>query len=131
MVKLYPKGGNRKAMYNYFMLVGRICTDIEVREVGEGKRVVNLILAVNRDFKNMDGTYTTDFFRVSLWEFLADLANDCLKKGAMVGIKGRLLPKKETISSGATITVVELIGERVVFFDSLTKGEISSTEIEG
>ncbi len=106
-------------MYNYFMLIGRICTDIEIKEVGEGKKVVNLVLAVNRDFKNMDGTYVTDFFRISLWEFLADLANDCLKKGAMVGIKGRLCPKKETISNGTVINVSELIGERVVFFDSL------------
>ncbi len=120
-------------MYNYFMLIGRICTDIEIREVGEGKKVVNLVLAVNRDFKNMDGSYTTDFFRVSLWEFLADMAKECLRKGSMVGIKGRLSPKKETISSGATITTSELIGERVVFFDSSynSNEEASDTKIEG
>lgn len=117
-------------MYNYFMLIGRICTDVEIREVGEGKKVVNLLIAVNRDFKNMDGTYTTDFFRVSLWEFLADLAKDCLKKGARVGIKGRLMPKKETIANGAVINVTELVGERVVFFDSSSQDKLESLEKE-
>ncbi|HIT43907.1 TPA: single-stranded DNA-binding protein [Candidatus Avacholeplasma faecigallinarum] len=116
-------------MYNYFMLIGRICTDIEIKEVGEGKKVVNLLLAVNRDFKNMDGTITTDFFRVSLWEFLADIANDCLKKGAMVGIKGRLVPKKETTANKTVITVTELVGERIVFFDSLNNPK-DMTQVE-
>ena len=121
-------------MYNYFMLIGRICTDIEIKEVGDGKRVVNLLLAVNRDFKNMDGTLTTDFFKISLWEFLADLANDCLKKGQMIGIKGRLHPKKEILASGATIITTDLIGEKIVFFDSNGNSigeKPSDTEIEG
>lgn len=121
-------------MYNYFMLIGRICTDIEVREVGDGKRVVNMILAVNRDFKNLDGTITTDFFRISLWEFLADIANDCLKKGKMVGIKGRLHPKKEMIEEGKYFHTTDLIGEKIVFFDSNGNSigeKPSDTEIEG
>lgn len=120
-------------MYNYFMLVGRICTDIEIKEVKDGKRVCNILLAVNREFKNMDGSISTDFFNISLWEALAEVAKDYFKKGAMIGIKGRIYPKKEESKSGYNIMANELIGERIVFFDNqiLSKDDTVSSEIEG
>ena len=102
-------------MCNYFFLVGRVCNDIELKVVGDGKKVVNLFLATTRDFKNMDGTYSTDFFPIALWEFMAEVAVDVLKKGSIVGIKGRLASKKETLASGAVITTTELVGEKIVF----------------
>lgn len=120
-------------MYNYFMLIGRVCNDIEIKEVKDGKRVCNLRIAVNKEFKNIDGSISTDFFSISLWEALAEVANDYLKKGTMVGIKGRILPKKEENKSGSLITVNELIGDRIVFFDNhtLSKDNTVTTEIEG
>lgn len=120
-------------MYNYFMLVGRICNDIEIKEVKDGKRVCNLRIAVNKEFKNVDGSISTDFFNVSLWEALAEVAKDYFKKGIMVGIKGRILPKKEEIQSGLFINVNDLIGDRIVFFDnhSLSRDDTVTTESEG
>lgn len=100
-------------MYNYFMLIGTIVKDIEIKEVEDGKKVVGLVLAVQRPFASMDGTYATDFFHISLWEFLADYAQEKLKTGLKVAIKGRLLPKLITLESGAKIYNYNLIGERV------------------
>lgn len=120
-------------MYNYFMLIGRICNDIEVQEVSEGKRVVNLRLAVNREFKNVNGEYITDFFNISLWEFLADVANDHFRKGALVGIKGRISQREVTLEGGTKIKVPDLVGERIVFFGDAPaqRTEKNDTEIEG
>jgi len=117
-------------MYNYFLVIGRICNDIEVVQLGDGRKVVNITLAVNRDFKNTDGAYSTDFIKISLWEFLADVANDNLKKGRIIGVKGRLYPKFETLQSGAVITVHELIGERIIFYDSLNTITDEASDIE-
>ncbi len=100
-------------MYNYFMLIGTVCKEIEVKEVLDGKRVVNLVLACLRPFPNQDGIRTTDFFNISCWEFLADLANDYLKVGSHVAIKGRLVPKLITLDTGAKIYVYEPVGERI------------------
>ena len=108
-------------MYNYFMLIGRIVNDIEIKEYEGGKRVVNLCLLVTRPFKNYEGNYDTDLINVSLWEFMADFALERLKNGCKVGIKGRIAPRKVTLVDGVTISVMDLIGERVLFFDNLSQ----------
>ena len=114
-------------MYNYFMLIGKIVNDIEIREYEGGKRVVNLCLLVTRPFKNFEGNYDSDFLNISLWEYLADLAVERLKNGTKVGIKGRISPRKVTLQDGVTISVMDLIGERVMFFDNANQTQ----EIEG
>ena len=122
-------------MYNYFMLVGDFTNDIELLEVGDGKKVVNLNLAVQRDFQNSEGGYNTDYFRVSCWEFVADVAKECLKKGAKVAIKGRMVTKKMEISD-KTYHTTELYGERIIAFsnkgsyDKLDKKVNESENIE-
>lgn len=121
-------------MYNYFMLMGTVCKDIEVKEVSDGKRVVSLILACQKPFAGVDGTRGTDFFKISLWEFLADTANENLKVGSRVAVKGRLLPNKVTLESGAQIYKYDLIGERIFFFsnntDSFEHVDINPSEEE-
>ncbi len=111
-------------MYNYFMIFGRILNDPEIRDVGEGKKVVNLLVGINRSFKNMDGEYTTDIVKVSLWEFLADYAYDTFKKGSNVGIKGRIVPVEVEIGDGKKAIYHNLVGERVVFSEYPTPKEI-------
>ena len=108
-------------MYNYFMLMGTVCKEIEVKEVLDGKRVVSLILACQRPFASMDGSRVTDFFKISLWEFLADTANEHLKIGSRVAVKGRLFPNKVTLESGASVYKYDLIGERIFFFNNISE----------
>ena len=44
-------------MVTSVMLVGRLAQDIEIKKLDSGKEVSNVALAVNRSFKNPDGTY--------------------------------------------------------------------------
>ncbi len=104
-------------MYNYFMLIGRLCADAEITELPEGKRVCNLVLAINREFKNQDGEYDTDFIKISVWDFLADVASNNLKKGRMVGVKGRVAVRKVILKDDTELNTHVLIGERIVFFE--------------
>ena len=48
-------------MKNTVLLIGRITKDIELRSTKSGNDVVQFNLAVNRDFKNTEGVYETDF----------------------------------------------------------------------
>lgn len=106
-------------MYNYFMLIGYVATDVELREVGNPvKKVVNINLAVQRDFKNPNGEYDTDFIKITFWDFMAQAAADTLTKGSKVGVKGRLLPLVEESKNGYKVYSTELKGERIIFFDS-------------
>jgi single-strand DNA-binding protein len=80
---------------------------------------------VTRPFKNFDGNYDSDLINVSLWEYMADFAQERLTNGSKIGVKGRISPRKVTLQDGAVISVMDLIGERVMFFDNM------SQQIEG
>lgn len=104
-------------MYNYFMLMGRLVKDPDVKELADGKRVMNIRLAVSRGFQNSNGEYDTDFFNITFWDYLIDYAVDNLKKGQPVLIKGRMQMTKEEHAKGFQITYPTLIGERIMFFN--------------
>ena len=120
-------------MYNYFMLVGRILNEPELIMLNEGKKVVNLLIGVQRSFKNMNGEYEFDTLKVSMWDFLADYAKDTFKKGNTVGLKGRMSPVDVELSEGKKAIYQNLIVERVIFYDYGSPKEvpnISYTEEE-
>ncbi len=107
-------------MYNYFMLMGRLVKEPEVKELGEGKRVMNVKLAVSRGFQNSKGEYETDFFTIVFWDYLIDYALDHLKKGQPILIKGRMQTAKEDLANGFTLSYPTLVGERIMFFNQST-----------
>ncbi len=98
------------------MLMGRVVKEPEVKDYGEGKRVINLKLAVSRSFKNSNGEVETDFFNIVFWEFLVDYIVDNIKKGQPVLVKGRLQNTQEVLANGYNLTYPTLIGERIMFF---------------
>jgi single-strand DNA-binding protein len=71
---------------NAVMLIGNLATDVTVKEVADGKRVADFLLAVDRRIK--DGG--ADFVRVVVWERQAELCGQYLAKGRRVGIEGYL-----------------------------------------
>ena len=71
---------------NVVTLIGNLATDVEVKEVGDNKRVANFLLAVNRRTK--DGG--ADFVRIVAWERQAELCAQYLAKGKRVAVDGYL-----------------------------------------
>lgn len=115
-------------MYNYFFLVGIITSNVEITELSDGKKVVNIKLSVARDFKNQDGLYDYDNIRVSIWDFLADVAVENLKKGLKIGLKGRIAPKYETLENGHKVLVNNLYADKIIFFEKEQVDEIIQEE---
>ncbi len=92
-------------MLNQFVLVGKI----EKIEEMEGKQdALILTVAVPRSFKNIDGVYETDIIDclVFNWETVKE---NC-KKGAIVGIKGRI--------SKLDNKAISLVSEKVTYLSS-------------
>ena len=112
-------------MYNYFMLVGRIASDVEIKTLEDGRNVLNLLIVVQRPFRNPDGEYENDLLRVTLWESTAEIVSDNVRKGAMIGIKGRIVSTKKVKEDGSNIYQTELVGERIIFFSNV------DTKVEG
>ena len=58
-------------MLNQVVLVGRLTSDMEVKESEDGKKYCNMSLAIPRSFKNADGVYDTDFVNIKIFDTVA------------------------------------------------------------
>lgn len=74
---------------NKIILSGRLTADPEMKNVN-GITIASYSLAVQRDFKNKEGKYDTDFFRCQCFNKTAEFAEKYLKKGMKVLIEGRV-----------------------------------------
>ena len=75
---------------NKAVLVGRICKDIELRYTKNGKATTDFIIAVNRNYKNINGEYETDFINITVYGPTAENIASFCRKGDMIGIEGGL-----------------------------------------
>jgi single-strand DNA-binding protein len=71
---------------NVVMLIGNLATDVTLKDVGDGKRVADFLLAVDR--RSKDGG--ADFVRIVVWERQAELCGQYLAKGRCVAVDGYL-----------------------------------------
>ena len=104
-------------MLNNTVLVGRLVRDLEVKETENGNKVAQMTLAVPRSFKNMDGSYDTDFIPCVLWKGVAENTAEYCKKGDLVGIKGRIQTRSYEQDDELKY-VTEVIAEKVTFLSS-------------
>ena len=117
-------------MLNNFILVGRLTTNPEVVEIEDNKKVTTVILAVNRNFKNLDGIYETDFIRCIFWNNIASSTTEYCHVGDVIGIKGRLQSSKYEDENKKTHYVTDVIAERVTFLSTNKKHEEEETKEE-
>jgi len=77
---------------NKVILIGNLGKDPEVKYTPQGTPVAKLALATNERYKDKDGQWQdrTEWHNVVLWQRLAEIAGEYLKKGGKVYIEGRL-----------------------------------------
>jgi single-strand DNA-binding protein len=95
---------------NVVTLIGNLASEVEVRDVGDGKKVASFLLAVDRG--SADGG--ADFVRVSAWERQAELCGEYLSKGRRVAVDGRLRSHSWE-DEGKRRSAVEVVARRVEF----------------
>ena len=125
-------------MINQVTLIGRIVEKPILRSYENDVNVATLTLAVTRPFKNMDGNYETDLIKITLWNGVAQSTCDYTQKGDIVGVKGRVAMKDTEVSFAdqsqifkKKISILEIIGERVIFIHSNSKRSQSYKEAVG
>ena len=125
-------------MINQVTLIGRIVEKPILRSYENDVNVATLTLAVTRPFKNMDGNYETDFIKITLWNGVAQSTCDYTQKGDIVGVKGRVAMKDTEVSFAdqsqifkKKISILEIIGERVISIHSNSKRSQSYKEAVG
>jgi len=77
-------------MLNQVILIGRLTKNIEVKSLTNGVHVTSFTLAVQRNFKNKDNGYDTDFINCVAYRNTADLMGNYCFKGQLIAVSGRL-----------------------------------------
>ncbi len=91
-------------------LIGNLATDVELRDVGEDKKVASFLLAVDRGGR--DGG--ADFVWVSAWDRQGELCAEYLGKGSRIAVDGRL-KSRTWEQDGKRRDAVEVVARRVEF----------------
>jgi single-strand DNA-binding protein len=104
-------------MINQVTLVGRLTKDPKMRYTADGKAVLNVTLAVNRQFKNQGGDYEADFVLCTMWKRAAENTAKYCNKGSVLGVVGRIQTRNYDNETGKRTYVTEVVAEQVKFLD--------------
>lgn len=112
-------------MLNKIFIMGRLTRDPELRRTQNGTAVAGFALAVDRDYKNADGTKETDFIEVVAWRSSAEFVSKYFAKGRMAIVEGRLQIRDWTDKDGNKRRNAEVVADNVYFGDSKKEGDSS------
>ena len=112
-------------MMNSICLVGRLTKDVELRYTPSNVAVATFTLAVNRTFKSENGEREADFINCVMWRKQAENFANWVKKGALVGITGRIQTRSYDNQQGQRVYVTEVVAES---FQTLEKKDNSANQ---
>lgn len=98
-------------MINNVCLVGRMTKDAELRYTPNNQAVATFTLAVNRPFKSQNGEREADFINCVIWRQQAENLANWAKKGALIGITGRIQTRSYENQQGQRVYVTEVVAE--------------------
>lgn len=115
-------------MINRVVLVGRITRDPELRRTAAGSSVATFTVAVDNRQKNPDGTRGTTFVPCVCFQQSADNMVKFTRKGALVGVEGRLNQRSYQRQDGTKATVYEVLCDSVQFLEPKADNQIPNEE---
>lgn len=99
---------------NQVILMGRLTRDPEQRTTTTGKTIANFSIAVDRAGQDDQA----DFFDITAWEKLGDLAIQYLNKGRRVLVQGRLRQDSwDDKETGKKRSRIEVTATDITFLD--------------
>ena len=113
-------------MINNVVLVGRMTRDAELRYTPSDQAVATFALAVNRNFKNQDGEREADFVKCVIWRQQAENLANWVKKGALIGVTGRIQTRSYKNQKGQRVYVTEVVAESFQLLES--RGQQSNSQ---
>ena len=104
-------------MLNKIIIQGRLCRDVELRRLPDGKAVASVAVACDRDFSK-DGHRETDFIDIVAFGGTGEFLSKFFSKGSMVVLSGRLQIRGWTDKEGNKRRTAEVVADQVYFGDS-------------
>ena len=113
-------------MINNVVLVGRMTRDAELRYTPSQVAVATFTLAVNRNFKSQNGEREADFINCVIWRQPAENLANWAKKGALVGVTGRIQTRNYENQQGQRVYVTEVIVDNFQMLESRAAREANN-----
>ena len=114
-------------MINNVVLVGRMTRDAELRYTPSNVAVATFTLAVNRTFKSQNGEREADFINVVIWRQQAETLANWAKKGALIGVTGRIQTRSYDNQQGQRVYVTEVVADTFEMLESRSVRERQSS----
>ena len=104
---------------NKVMIIGHLGRDPEMRYTPTGRPVTTFSVATNHTWATPDGERKTEteWFNIIAWGSLADICNQCLTKGMLVYIEGRLQTRRWEDSDGIQQLSIEIVASEMMKLD--------------
>ncbi len=106
---------------NKVILIGNLGQDPDTRHSAQGSAITNLSLATDESYKDKQTGQLvpkTEWHRIVLFNRLAEIAKDYLRKGSKVYIEGRLQTRKWQDQQGQDRYTTEIVGNELQMLDS-------------
>jgi single stranded DNA-binding protein (ssb) len=106
---------------NKVILIGNLGADPEVRYMPSGSAIANIRLATSEAWKDRqtgEQQERTEWHRVVLFNRLAEIAGEYLRKGSKVYVEGSLRTRKWQDQNGQERYTTEIVGNQMQMLDS-------------
>lgn len=108
-------------MINTVTLVGRLTAMPEIRTINGDKKVATFVMASERNYKNKDNKYDTDFIPIVLYRSV-DFVEKYIGKGDLVGIVGSVQSRSYE-KDGQKKTAYQVLAEEIQLLTKAGKKE--------
>ena len=119
---------------NSLIVEGNLTRNPEFKETSGGFKVCNLTIAVNRSYKNSEGTKVDEvsYFDVETFGNLAENCARYCEKGRGIRVVGRIKQNRWTNQDGKPQARIMIVAEHIEFKPkfNLTKSEKEETNTE-
>lgn len=110
---------------NRVQLIGNLGKDPEIKYTPQGTPVAKITIATNERFKDKGGEWQdrTEWHNVVLWQRMAEIAGEYLKKGGKVYIEGRLQTRSwDDKQTGQKKYMTEIVASDMILLGSRGEG---------
>ncbi|WP_042470944.1 single-stranded DNA-binding protein [Bacillus ndiopicus] len=112
---------------NQIGLVGRLTKDPQLRQLSDTKAQTSFVLAINRNYRNNEGSVDADYVLCVAWGRLAEHIVKYCGKGSLIGINGRLHTRSYINKENNRVFAMNVVAENVRFY--ALKQSVPATDV--
>lgn len=115
---------------NRVCLTGRAVAKPELRKNNMGGSICRFTLASQRNYKNSNGEYETDFIPCISFNKRAETMAQYIEKGDMIGVTGRIATGSYTAQDGSKRYTTDVVVDGFDFLQTKKKEETTNAETD-